>query len=176
MNAETTTEATTPVTTAPAASREERQLVASKTVRNYSIGAAAVGLIPAPLLDLAAMTGVQLKMLHSLSNQYGVEFKEELARSSLVSLLGAALPVTTSGAAISAMKLIPIIGQAAAMVTLPALALASTYAVGKVFIQHFEAGGTFLTFDPEKVREYFEEQFREGKKLAEESKSSNEAA
>ena len=27
--------------------------------------------------------------------------------------------------------------------------------MGKVFIQHFESGGTFLDFDPDKVRSYF---------------------
>jgi len=46
---------------------------------------------------------------------------------------------------------------------LPAVAGASTYAVGQVFIQHFESGGTFLDFDPEKVKGYFAEQFEKGK-------------
>ena len=31
----------------------------------------------------------------------------------------------------------------------------AAYAVGKVFIQHFASGGTFLTFDPEKVRAHY---------------------
>ena len=42
-----------------------------------------------------------------------------------------------------------------------------TYAVGKVFIQHFESGETFLTFYPEKVKAYYAEMFEEGKKAAE---------
>jgi hypothetical protein len=33
----------------------------------------------------------------------------------------------------------------------------------KVFIQHFESGGTFLDLDPDKVREYFKAQFEEGR-------------
>ena len=46
---------------------------------------------------------------------------------------------------------------------MPTLNAAISYAVGKVFIQHFESGGTFLDFDPKKVRAYFEDQFREGR-------------
>ena len=49
---------------------------------------------------------------------------------------------------------------------MPALAGASTYAVGKVFVQHFESGGTFLNFDPEDVRDYYAEQFEKGKAAA----------
>ena len=43
---------------------------------------------------------------------------------------------------------------------------ATTYAVGKVFIEHFESGGTFLDFDPEKMRDHFQELYEEGKQLA----------
>ena len=42
----------------------------------------------------------------------------------------------------------------------------STWALGKVFIQHFESGGTFLDFDPEEVKEYFKAQFEEGREVA----------
>jgi len=38
--------------------------------------------------------------------------------------------------------------------------------VGKVFVQHFESGGTFLSFDPEKVRSHFEEELKMGKAVA----------
>jgi len=41
----------------------------------------------------------------------------------------------------------------------PALDAASTWATGKVFIRHFESGGTFLDFDPGKARAYYAEQF-----------------
>ena len=41
---------------------------------------------------------------------------------------------------------------------------ATTYAVGKVFIQHFEMGGTLLNFNPDEVRKYFQEQYQQGMK------------
>ena len=43
---------------------------------------------------------------------------------------------------------------------------AYTWALGRVFIQHFESGGTFLNFDAEKVREHFKAEFEEGRKMA----------
>jgi hypothetical protein len=46
------------------------------------------------------------------------------------------------------------------MFTTGGFASASTYAVGRVFIQHFESGGTFLDFDPDKVRAHFEAEFK----------------
>jgi hypothetical protein len=38
--------------------------------------------------------------------------------------------------------------------------------VGKVFVQHFESGGTFLNFKPEEVRAYYQQMFKEGEKAA----------
>jgi hypothetical protein len=61
---------------------------------------------------------------------------------------------------------VPIIGQGAGAFSMAALCGGTTYAIGKVFIQHFESGGTFLTFDPKKVSEYFKSQFKVGSKLA----------
>ena len=42
---------------------------------------------------------------------------------------------------------------------------ASTYAVGRVFIQHFESGGTFLTLDPDKVKAHYRAEFERGEQL-----------
>ena len=48
------------------------------------------------------------------------------------------------------------------VLTAPVFTTASTYAVGKVFIQHFEAGGNVLNFDPEAMREHFKDEFEQG--------------
>ncbi len=150
-----------------AAPQESRLTQAGKVVRNYSLGNIAMGAIPLPLVDLAGITAVQLKMLHSLSKLYDIPFSKELAKSAVSSLLGSSLPMHFAGpASASLAKFIPFIGQGLAYATLPVFSGASTYAVGKVFVQHFESGGTFLTFDPEKVRAYFEEQMKEGQNVA----------
>jgi len=84
----------------------------------------------------------------------------------IASLLGSSIPVSISGVILSLVKSIPLIGQATSALTMPALAGATTYAVGKVFIQHFESGGTFLDFDPEKVKAYYAEMLKEGEDVA----------
>ena len=40
-----------------------------------------------------------------------------------------------------------------------------TFAVGKVFVQHFESGGTFLDFDAATAKTVFREYFAEGKEI-----------
>lgn len=55
------------------------------------------------------------------------------------------------------------IGQALGLVTTPVFAWASTVAVGRVFIEHFESGGTLLDFDAEKMRHYYYRQFEAAK-------------
>jgi hypothetical protein len=47
--------------------------------------------------------------------------------------------------------------------TLTVFAGAVTYAIGKVFEQHFESGGTFLDFKAEQYKTYFAQMYQEGK-------------
>ena len=53
------------------------------------------------------------------------------------------------------LKGLPVVGTALGIVAVPAFASGLTWAIGKVFVQHFASGGTFLDFDPDKVRAYF---------------------
>jgi predicted transcriptional regulator len=55
-----------------------------------------------------------------------------------------------------------------------ALSGASTYALGEVFKKHFETGGTFLDFDPERLRKYYNEKFEKGKEVADELRKKQE--
>jgi len=125
------------------------------------------GLIPVPFVDLVAVSGVQLKMLADVSKAYGVEFQESKGKAIIAALIGYIVPSTMSfGSVGSILKAIPLVGP---LVGAPSMVLfcgASTYALGKIFIQHFESGGTFLSFDPAKVKEHFQKEFEEGQKLA----------
>ena len=75
----------------------------------------------------------------------------------------------------SAIKVIPVIGTAVGVVSMPVMMGAFTYAVGKVFTQHFESGGTFLDFDPVSYRQYFREMFRRGRTVARDVKAEAKA-
>jgi len=136
---------------------------AQDTVNKYAMGSMAVGLIPLPVIDIAALTGTQLKMLQTLAKQYDIEFSKEMVKSLIASLLGGVMPVSAAASLASMMKFIPVIGQASGMFSMATMGSAGTYAVGTVFIEHFESGGTFLNFEPEKVKEKFKAVFDEGK-------------
>jgi uncharacterized protein (DUF697 family) len=146
---------------APAPTKEAE---ASRIIGQNVLWAAGGGVIPFPLIDMVAVTVVELKMLKELSALYEVPFKEDRVKSILVSLLaGLGAPVLGTALTVSLVKSIPVAGFASAFLAVPSLAAAFTYAVGKVFVQHFASGGTFLDFDPKTVREYFARQFEEGK-------------
>lgn len=126
-----------------------------------------VGLIPAPGVDLVALVGQQLYMAKRLGELYDVEFREDLGRKSVVALLGAAAPSSTLRvAAGSILKSIPVVGHAASAFSMPLLAGAATYAVGNVLNLHFASGGTFLSFDPKRYREQFQNQMADGMDVA----------
>lgn len=135
------------------------ELASLERVRYYMGWSAAGGMVPVPGLDMAAVLAAQLKMLSEIGEIYGVPFKQERVRHIVGSLVGSFTPIATAQLTGMAVKSIPVIGLLASAFWQPALTSASTWALGKVFIQHFESGGTFLTFDPETVRAYFRQQY-----------------
>jgi uncharacterized protein (DUF697 family) len=141
----------------------ERIEKANAIIKRYSYWSAGFGLIPVPIVDVAVITGTQIKMVSALAKLYDKEFKEEMVRAAIGALVGGTLPVAIGSGTISALKTVPVLGQIAGTLLLPALALAATVAVGRVFLQHFEAGGTLLDFDPEKMKSYFEAEFNKAK-------------
>jgi uncharacterized protein (DUF697 family) len=146
------------------AESDPRLARAEALVKGYMLGALAVGLVPLPLVSMVARAGMQLKMLHSLANLYKIEFFSQLGRALIASLLGGGIRVLLSSqVARFAAKSLPLYGWVAGLITGSLFGGAGTYAMGKVLIQHFESGGTFLTFDPQQVRDYYAQQFEEGK-------------
>jgi uncharacterized protein (DUF697 family) len=146
----------------------EKEQASHRITKNYMWWSMGAGLIPIPFVDLAAVSGVQIKMISEISKVYGMEFHESRGKAVIASLIGYVVPnALTFGAMGSLLKAVPVVGQLVGGVSMAVFCGASTYAVGKVFVQHFESGGTFLTFDPAKVKEYFMREFEEGRKVAE---------
>lgn len=145
-------------------SNEQKSL---KVVKKYMLWSLGAGLIPVPLLDIATVTGVQMKMISEISKVYGVEFKESRAKNSVSALFSSVSANTFAyGTVGSAIKSIPVFGTLVGSVTMPFFSGAFAYALGSVFINHFENGGTFLDFDSDKVKTQFGEMFRKGKTVA----------
>lgn len=151
-----------------------RRTEASSIVNTYMGWSAGASFIPFPWVDLAATTLVQIKMVADLSKLYEVPFSRNVVKTIIAGLLGSLVPAGLARGASSLLKSVPGVGTILGVMTAPVFTTASTYAIGKVFIQHFEAGGNVLNFDPDAMREYFKEEFE--KAVAKSSGSSKAAA
>lgn len=165
------TEVSPPAPTREGQPSPTKEMLGDRIIRENMLWASGGGLIPVPILDFIAITAVEVKMLKELSALYELPFREHQVKSILASLL-AGMGAPALGAAITAslFKSVPLLGAVSAFIAVPGAAAAFTYAVGKVFLQHFASGGTFLDFDPKKVREHFARQFEEGKLVAAKTK------
>lgn len=137
---------------------DERREEAMEIVHRNMAWAAGGGLIAIPFLDIAAVTSVQLKMIKELTNVYDIKFSKKLGRSIIASILGgagsSALAYSKVGAIAtgSLMKVVPLVGTFFGAATMSVFATAITYGVGKVFIKHFEKGGTLEDLDVDEAK------------------------
>lgn len=110
------------------------------------------------MVGALAMLALQIRLIQRLSHIYEVPFSHERGRAALVGLLmGSELQVLLSGAA----QFIPGWGYVATAGPQAVLFSSLGYGVGKIFIQHFEAGGTLLDFDPAAMRQHFQQVLRQ---------------
>jgi uncharacterized protein (DUF697 family) len=126
--------------------------------------AAGLGLIPVPLVDIVALIGTQTAMLTELASLYHVPFTKTRIRSLLTAALSGLVTQGMAGSKLSYVaRHLPGIGTTIGLLTFPALAAACTFAVGRVFIAHFEAGGTLDDFNPASKRDQLNEHLERGK-------------
>ena len=156
-------QATSGTAPSPAMLAELRRLKCDMTISKHVGAALGFGFIPLPLIDFVGISGVQLDMIYRLCRIYDIDFSTQAARSVIAALIGAGVPLQPI--LTSSLKAIPGIGTAAGLFAAPTLAGATTYALGRVFVQHFETGGTLLTFDAAKMRAHFESALSEGKNV-----------
>jgi len=128
--------------------------------------AAGVGLIPLPLVDWAAISGIQTRMLRQLCAEYKVPYDKASASRYIGALVGGFVPASFGYSLASILKTVPIVGTAA-FIAVPAVAYATTSALGEVFIPHFESGGNLYTFDPAAQTALFAYYYNRGKMAAE---------
>lgn len=143
----------------------ERHNEALHSIKNHAMTAMGIGILPMPGVDLVALTGVQLNLLRRLGDLYGHKLSDQVGRKLLGALLSGYLPLAVAAPVASVLKLVPGVGAMAGVLAQSTLAGAFTYAVGKLFLQHFESGGTFLDFNPAEVGAKLREQVQEGKEF-----------
>jgi len=150
--AEDTVRAHSPDAGVPASTdlKTPRQPLAEGVVRTYAFFTATSGFLSLGFLDPFVVPGLQLKMLQDLCSLYEVPFTEEWGKELIGALVGSTLAKSL------ATRIVPVIGVFAG----PATSAAATWALGRVFVQHFEAGGTLLKFSPPKMKQYFGDYFQ----------------
>ena len=143
---------------------------ANSIIKNHMIWSMGAGFIPVPIADLFAVSAIQLDMIRQMCKLYEVDFKQTEGKAVITALTGSGL--ARLGA--RAVKFIPGVGSILGGITMSVLSGASTFALGEVFKKHFETGGTFLDFDPKRLKKMYNEKFEKGKKVAEQIKRDNE--
>jgi uncharacterized protein (DUF697 family) len=137
---------------------------AEQIVRDYLPLAVGAGLIPVPGVDLAAIGGLQLKVLASLAAHYKVAFTRAQAQLIVTSLLGSVGTTVLVGSMLMSLaKAIPVFGPLLGVSSLPVAGGAITHAVGQLAIDHFEAGGTMENFDLDVAQRAFARKVAEAK-------------
>ena len=125
----------------------DSHMAAKNIVSKYTLYAAGAGLVPIPVLDLAALAAVNLAMIQDITKHFGADFSEEWGKSTIAALLAGmtATSVAKSAGAMSMLRVIPLVGQAVASVSMSVFGSAATNIVGRVFVAHFAAGMTERT-------------------------------
>ncbi len=100
---------------------------ADELISRHIASAAAAAAIPIPLVDLVAVTAVQLAMVRKLARLYGGRVDVDAAGAVAVGLFGALLPRVVA----SALKILPGIGTVGGAAAQCALSGATTWALGQ---------------------------------------------
>jgi uncharacterized protein (DUF697 family) len=135
---------------------------ADRIVNRHVLWSVGAGLVPLPIVDIVAVSAIQLDMLHQIATEYGLSFSESEGKAWVSALAGNL--VARLGA--NALKLIPGIGSVLGGLSSSIVSGASTYAIGRVAINHFEEGGTFANLDMNAARRAYEQEFERGKQVA----------
>jgi uncharacterized protein (DUF697 family) len=111
---------------------------AQKIVSRHRLYAAMGGLAPLPVMNVAGVTAVILRMVKALSRLYGVPFERDRTRAMVIGLMGGAVPTGLATATTSTLVLvIPTVGLVGLAIS-SLTAATFTYGIGLVFIDHFE--------------------------------------
>ena len=113
-----------------------RHPTCEKIINRYVLISAAVGVLPTGI-DMAALAGLQMKMIDEVAEQFGQNYTEAQARHTLAALGGGAAPLAAPAIA-SATYFVPVLGPIITLVAKPGVAAASTRMIGHLALERFE--------------------------------------
>jgi len=133
-----------------------------KEVLWYAGSASASDLIPA--VGLVSVPAIQAKMLHSLANQYGVEWNKRTF-SELIGTLGSSFAVQY-GMKLGVrqlLKLIPVYGQTIGAMAAAATSFGTTYGLGRVACLYFYSKSKGETVSEQAMQDLYRDALKKGK-------------
>jgi len=117
-------------------------------VYRYMALSAGAALVPVPGVDTAILAGVHVALIKRLCDHYAVSFSEHTARNLLIAIVGSVVPGTLGSiASRKVLRMLPSAARVFGWAAMSASSAAFSYGIGRLFIRHFESGGTLLSFD-----------------------------
>ncbi|PHN05582.1 YcjF family protein [Flavilitoribacter nigricans] len=138
---------------------------ADDIIYNHLWFSAVPGFMPVPLLDIVAISAVQLDLVKQLCKFYHEDYDEQRGKAIVMALTGSAMSRITGYSARAVLKTIPMVGWVLGGAAMSLFAVSSTYAIGQVFKEHLDAGGTLHNLNPEAFRQFYTQQLEKGKGL-----------
>jgi uncharacterized protein (DUF697 family) len=127
----------------------------------YSTLAASAAALPAPVVDLILLSGIQSRMVHHLAQLYGQPLTAQRFLE-IASTLGLGLLLRQGSRML--LKYIPFIGPALGSVASGTLAGASTFALGKAFCFYYQAVHKGHVPKAAELRRYYREQLAQAER------------
>jgi len=137
---------------------------AESIVKHCALGVLSLLFVPTLLAEWVLLPAIQLALIHKLCDIYGQKFVINAAKAKITIFLSWLFTLSTADAFSVVLRHVPLLGTHWRRLSTAFIGSASTYAIGEVFILHFESGGTLLSLDPEKTRQYYFAQFEKAKK------------
>lgn len=134
-------------------------------ILSYSLAAAGLGALP--VVDVAAVPAIQLKLFHTLASLYDMPW-DKRNTSEFFGLLGAGIGVGYGlrMAGRSLVKLVPVWGQTAGAIWGATSSAAMTYALGKAACYYLARKRKGLPVDDTQLRQIYSEALRRGRDMA----------
>lgn len=134
-------------------------------ILSYSLAAAGLGALP--VVDMAGVPAIQLKLFHTLASLYEMRW-DRRNTTEFFGLLGAGISVGygLQMAGRSLVKLVPVWGQTAGAVWGATSSAAMTFALGKAASYYLARKRKGQSVDDEQLRQIFTDALRRGREVA----------
>ncbi len=127
-------------------------------VAKHTFSASFAGILPLGIGTSLICGAIQIRMIRELCNCYKVKFSKHSGTTALSVILGVvASSALVNFAGRAAMVLVPGWSGLLTMATSVAAANGTTYLIGRIFVFHFELGGSLFDLDVDKARKIVNE-------------------